>query len=139
MRYYDEEYIYVCGFRLVDLCGSGNKDLLLELEDVGSRGFGLHFHVDGDELYGEDYDDRWFLGVWENGVYTRGYDGNKYCRMTFAEGFFEEEILACKQDGMYENGHGEITEADFVKWVKENCKTKIKRYPTRKDGLDSSV
>ena len=131
---FDEEDIYVCGFRLVDLCGSGNKDLLLDLEGVGSRGFGLHLHMDGDELYSEDYDERWFLGVWENGVYNRGYDGKKYCRMTFAEGFFEEEILACKRDGMYEDGHGEITEADFVKWVKENCKTKIKWFPTRKEA-----
>ncbi|MEE3468437.1 MAG: hypothetical protein VZQ83_08350 [Eubacterium sp.] len=126
--------IHVCGFRLVDLCGTGEKDILVDLHSIDSvRNWGIHIHEYGGKVYAEPYGDRWFYDVWQNGIYTRGRstDDKQYYKMRFKYGFFVEDMLAEESQEYYSLDGEEVSKEKLDEWKKENCKHQVKRYLVR--------
>ena len=130
----DAEDIRIKGFRLVDLCGTGEKDILVDLDSTDSvRCWGIHIHESGGEIYAEPYGDRWFYEIWENGIYTRGHstEDKQYYNMRFDHGFFEEYMLAEESQGYCTVDFNEVSEEKLNEWKKKNCKHEVKRYLVR--------
>lgn len=105
-----------------DIDEDGIKELILFLHN--GMGTNLILHKENEEFYGIDKCLRCFGDLQINGIYTgsAGAHSIYYHKMKFADGKFEENILAhtdysaVKQDTIYFIGDDEVSQDVFYEW-----------------------
>lgn len=131
--YYSKEKMRLLSITLCDVFQTGNKDLILHIENYGWEYIILHY--DEEKLYAIDMSERCFQGLQCNGCYigAGGYRNDYYCQMSFSNGDFSERTLAWQDENKYYMNNKKVSSKKFYQWRKEHYSNDVEYYvPVKK-------